>query len=730
MATQSLYRRYRPRRFEELKGQDHIVRALRTSVAEGREGQAYLFSGPRGTGKTTTARIMAKVLNCQNPEGGEPCCQCDSCLAVEQGTSYDVHELDAASNNGVDAMRDLIEKASLGTPGRHKVYILDEVHMLSKGAEAALLKTLEEPPPHVVFVLATTDPQKMSDTIRSRTQHLQFHLLASDTLQDHVRWVAEDAGLTVTDEAIEQVVAQGGGSPRDTLSALELVSNAGGGAIEVIELDEFIEAMIEKDPGRALKMAAHAISRGRDPRTVTEELIAFMRNGFLSLMAPELVQLPSQRIDALTDLSQRLGAAGLVRGIEYLGTALTEMRNAPDPRVLLDVATVQLTSEQVSSSDIGALASRVQRLERQIAEGAAAIAPRAAADVRAGGVATLPTATASPVDPATGRAKLGSRVAAVAAPAPAPAESVPTQAEPNSEPASAPIPTPAVDDPSAEQVASAPAQPEEPAASGSAGIDSTQWEAVRPMLRGMARAVFAPATFVSSGQGVVTLGLPNDTHRTKCEQHRPAAEKAFSEHLGSPITIDLVVDGGGDGDGGSVGGAQRPSSVPAPAAETVAPIPAAVAPAAAPAPVSPAPQSFAADTGSAPTSSGALAHNATPAPEPATAVHLSVVEVLDEVPADHPAASAPPVADDDLQPPVEPLVDEPAMSGRAIADQARAQGPGPDPDAAFQTAAESLPDDDEVDLDELVDAPPEAVKTPVDRLAEAFPGSELVDDTY
>ena len=195
---------------------------------------------------------MAKVLNCENPEGGEPCCECASCLSVEQGTSYDVHELDAASNNGVDAMRDLIEKASLGTPGRHKVYILDEVHMLSKGAEAALLKTLEEPPPHVVFVLATTDPQKMSDTIRSRTQHLQFHLLGPDTLQEHVRWVAADAGLTVSDEAIEQVIAQGAGSPRDTLSALELVSNAGGGATEVIALDDFVEAMIDHDPGRGL----------------------------------------------------------------------------------------------------------------------------------------------------------------------------------------------------------------------------------------------------------------------------------------------------------------------------------------------------------------------------------------------------------------------------------------------------------------------------------------------
>ena len=146
MAQQSLYRRYRPRRFSEIKGQEHVVRALRNAVATHREGQAYLFSGPRGTGKTTSARILAKVLNCENPIDGEPCCECESCKAVEAGTSFDVIELDAASNNKVDDIRDLIERVNLGTPGRHKVYILDEVHMLTPGAEAALLKTLEEPP--------------------------------------------------------------------------------------------------------------------------------------------------------------------------------------------------------------------------------------------------------------------------------------------------------------------------------------------------------------------------------------------------------------------------------------------------------------------------------------------------------------------------------------------------------------------------------------------------------
>jgi DNA polymerase III subunit gamma/tau len=687
MATQSLYRRYRPRRFAELKGQDHIVRALRTSVAEGREGQAYLFSGPRGTGKTTTARIMAKVLNCENPQDGEPCCECASCLSVEQGTSYDVHELDAASNNGVEAMRDLIEKASLGTPGRHKVYILDEVHMLSKGAEAALLKTLEEPPPHVVFVLATTDPQKMSDTIRSRTQHLQFHLLGPDTLQEHVRWVAADAGLTVSDDAIEQVVAQGAGSPRDTLSVLELVSNSGGAATEVIELDDFVEAMIDHDPGRGLTMVAHAVSRGRDPRTITEELVGFMRNGFLALMAPDLVQVPSQRLDALTDVARRAGAAGLVRAIELLGEALNEMRHAPDPRVLLDVATVQLTSEQVGD-DVGALVARIQRLERQVADGVPA-----------------------PADPSTGRTKLGSRAAPAAdptpaaAPPPAAAPAAPA-APPPPEPANPPAPeaTPPPAPPAAEVSAADEQVLSEPATAApteAAQITAADWEAVRPTLGGMARALFSPATFVVSAAGSVTLGLPNDAHRAKCEQHRSVVEKALSAQSGTDVSVELVVAGGGAGGGGG-GVATGPGSGGGGRA-TITPASTSDSPASTRSPVG--------DDPAVSMSAGALAHDTAPRAVAETApdaAHLSVVPAPEK-----PAPETPAVA-----------------SGRAIAEQARSQGPAPDPDEGLQTLAETLPDDDEVDLDELVDAPPEAVKTPVDRLAEAFPGSELVDDTY
>ena len=363
MATQSLYRRYRPRRFSEVKGQDHVVRALRNAVINHREGQAYLFSGPRGTGKTTSARILAKVLNCERPVDGEPCCECESCLAVERGTSYDVHELDAASNNGVDAIRDLIEKASLGTPGRHKVYILDEVHMLTKAAEAALLKTLEEPPPDVVFVLATTDPQKVSETIRSRTQHLQFHLLPMDVMESHIRWLASDAGIDLDDVALQSVLRQGGGSARDTVSALELVSASGGEPLDLVPLDEFVEAFIGHDPGQALAVVAHAVQQGRDPRTLADDIVRHLRDCFLSLMAPELVQLPTQRAAEVSELAQRLGAASIVRAMERLGQMLIEMRHAPDPRLLLEVALVQLTHE-ASNTDLGVLLQRLERTHR------------------------------------------------------------------------------------------------------------------------------------------------------------------------------------------------------------------------------------------------------------------------------------------------------------------------------------------------------------------------------
>jgi DNA polymerase-3 subunit gamma/tau len=507
VATPSLYRRYRPRRFSELRGQDHVVRALRDAVAAGREGQAYLFSGPRGTGKTTSARILAKVLNCAAPADGEPCCECESCLAVERGTSYDVHELDAASNNKVENMRDLIEKASLGTPGRHRVYILDEVHMLTPAAEAALLKTLEEPPSHVVFVLATTDPQKVRDTIRSRTQHLRFHLLPADELTEHIRWVAADAGLDVDDAAIDAAIAQGGGSARDTLSALELIANAGGDAGDTLSFDELVEALIDRDAGRALTAMAFAVNAGHEPRPLAEALVRHLRNGFLSLMAPELVQLSSHQVDALAAQAQRLGPAALVRAIERLGEILVELRHAPDPRVLVEVALVQLTSvpDAAGGDDIGPLAARLTALERAVAEGRVA-----------------PPAPAAPKDPTTGRTTLGGRAARAVADAtgatPRPAVATEAPAAPPDEPAPAPP-------------AAAPVARERDL--------RAEWDQVRPTLKNLARALYSSMDVVATTADTISFSPPNAATKAKCEDARKDVEAAWHARTGHAVRIEL-----------------------------------------------------------------------------------------------------------------------------------------------------------------------------------------------
>ncbi|HEX9991796.1 MAG TPA: DNA polymerase III subunit gamma/tau, partial [Acidimicrobiales bacterium] len=366
MAYQSLYRRYRPRRFSEVRGQDHVTRALRNAVRDGTVAHAYLFSGPRGTGKTSTARILAKALNCAAPVDGEPDCTCESCRSVEAGTSYDLHELDAASNNSVNDVRDLIAKAALATPGREKVYILDEVHMLSGAAANALLKTLEEPPAHVTFVLATTDPRKVLPTIRSRCQHHEFHLLPADELDAHVRWVAADAGLEVDDADVAAVVRQGGGSARDTLSALELVVAAGGAAEDVAAADELVESLCERDTGRALAAVEEAVRAGQDPRELGAAVIRRLRDAFLAELGADLSHLPGPDRDRALDQGKRLGRALAVRSLEVLGEALVEIHKKLDARIALEVALVRLTRPEADASP-AALLDRIERLERRLA---------------------------------------------------------------------------------------------------------------------------------------------------------------------------------------------------------------------------------------------------------------------------------------------------------------------------------------------------------------------------
>jgi DNA polymerase-3 subunit gamma/tau len=377
MAYQSLYRRYRPQKFAEVRGQDHLVRALRNAVVEGRVGHAYLFSGPRGTGKTSTARILAKVLNCENPVDGEPCGVCDSCQAIEHGSSFDVFELDAASNNGVDAIRSLIERAQLGSPGRTKVYILDEVHMLSTAASNALLKTLEEPPDHVVFVLATTDPQKVLPTIKSRTQHFEVHLLSAEELQALAEYIVGDAGLDVSPEAIDYVVRAGAGSARDMESALDQVAAAGGIPDDGDALDDLVEALCERDTGRALLAVDNALNTGRTPRVLGENLIARLRDVFLASMKSDLSRLPERDRERVMSQAERLGPAGATRALEVLGDSFVGIADAPDQRIPLEVALVRLTKPEADHS-LESVVDRLERLERGLVSGAVA-APTAAA---------------------------------------------------------------------------------------------------------------------------------------------------------------------------------------------------------------------------------------------------------------------------------------------------------------------------------------------------------------
>jgi DNA polymerase-3 subunit gamma/tau len=519
MATQSQYRRFRPRKFSELYGQDHVVTALRNAVINGREGQAYLFSGPRGTGKTSTARILAKVLNCAAPVDGEPCCECDSCKAVELGTSYDVLELDAASNNGVQEIRDIVEAAALTSPGRHRVFILDEVHMLTRGAEAALLKTLEEPPSQVVFVLATTDPQKVSDTIRSRVQHLQFHLLPVDQLKKYVKFVIKEAELTVDEDSIDLVLRQGGGSARDTLSALELIVSGGGEPEVALHTEDIIMSLVARDHAAALGAVARAMQQGRDPHTYAQDVVRTMRDCFLSLMSPELVQLPADRIAELTRYAQDMGVQRIVRIMETLGSTMVEMRHAPDARLLLEVAVVQLASLVFDDSAENLLA-RISQLEEAVKS------------LRENGIAAA--RPQAPINPATGRAKIGGLAGNTAPVAVPVADATPVIAV-ATEPAAVTteIPVPAQ--------AEAPAKPAESATTSVGTADPAQmWPQIADAMRGLAKAMFKPAVVQSVDGKKIMLRLPSNTPMKRAQEQLPTVVEAIKQVCGATFVVTLV----------------------------------------------------------------------------------------------------------------------------------------------------------------------------------------------
>jgi DNA polymerase-3 subunit gamma/tau len=482
---------------------------------------------------------------------------CTSCTEITQGTSLDVHELDAASNNGVDAMRDLVAHAALGTPGRWKVYIVDEVHMLSTAAANALLKTLEEPPSHVVFVLATTDPQKVPPTIRSRTQHLEFRLLGAEVLHDLLASVNQQAGLALDEESVQAAVRRGRGSARDALSALDQVVASGSSDAARPELSLVLTAVAANDAPVVLVTLGELLARGWGPQQLATELVDDLRQAFLAALAPELCAVSGPERGQFTTLAESMGMPRLVRAMEVLGHALVDMRDAPDPQVVLEIALVR-TSRPDLDAGIDALTERVAALERALLSGAPeSPAPRSAADA-----AVAQSETPDQTGDVGRRPSLGA---------------VRRRQSTGPEPGSGPAITsgPADAEPPAAAIADATGATSSTvaAASPNVAIDrdslSQAWgDGILRSLPARVKALYSGGHFVAADQAGAQFALPNVAHRDRCVELAPQVEAALTQHFGSPIRLVLVVDGAS---------ADPPRNIPAPGASP-GPPPAAPAP--------------------------------------------------------------------------------------------------------------------------------------------------------
>lgn len=385
MSYVALYRKFRPSTFDEVKGQDHIVKTLKNQMKTDRLGHAYLFCGTRGTGKTSVAKILAKAVNCEHPVEGSPCNECPTCRAIQAGTSMNVIEIDAASNNGVDNIREIREEVAYRpTEGRFKVYIIDEVHMLSTGAFNALLKTLEEPPSYVIFILATTEVNKIPITILSRCQRYDFHRISIDTIADRLRELLEKEGVEAEEKALRYVAKAGDGSMRDALSLLDQCIAFYYGdvltyekTLEVLGTTDFevfsrmLRFILNQQVSECIKLLEEMIYRGKELTQFTGDFTWYLRN--LLLLKTEgdgedVLEISAENRRLLEEESELIDNETLMRYIRILSDLSGQIRYSTQKRVLVEVALIRMCKPQMQP-DLSSLLDRVRQLEKKLEQG-------------------------------------------------------------------------------------------------------------------------------------------------------------------------------------------------------------------------------------------------------------------------------------------------------------------------------------------------------------------------